>query len=163
MTSPTPGGLRSGRERKVRAYVGCTAEAAEAAVPGVFSEARLGGSHPRVPVNVIHAAPAPAALRNPRRVSLLPGPFVLSSVVKCTSLLGSLTGAARSPSPKSVTVPHARPASPVGSRVITVLRGYQDKAVGFELRRTPLPRRWVNRHLDFPSNHGYSTATCIVH
>jgi hypothetical protein len=74
------GGWRSGRERKLRTCPDpidvdrepCTGEVV---VAGADFAARLGGAQRRVLVSAIHAAPAPAALRNFRRES-----FVLESL-----------------------------------------------------------------------------------
>ena len=61
------GGWRSGRERKLRTYIGRSGEA--------VARGRLSDSQPRVLVSAIHAVAAPVALRNFRRES-----FVLKSL-----------------------------------------------------------------------------------
>src|SRR5215211_642543 len=69
------GGWRSGRERKLRTYSDPVVDdrelcAGKAVARASFFAARLSDSQPgRALVSAIHAAPAPAALRNFRRVS----------------------------------------------------------------------------------------------
>src|SRR5215208_495063 len=64
-----PGGRRSGRDRNDSASGGRLAEPCRPD-EGVSPEASLDGSQPRALVSAIHAAPAPAASRNRRRVTL---------------------------------------------------------------------------------------------
>jgi RNA polymerase sigma-70 factor (ECF subfamily) len=64
-------------------------------VAGASFEARSSGPQPKVPAAAIQATPAPAALRNPRRVTVFLRSFFPSSVVNRTS----------ESSPKLITVP----------------------------------------------------------